>query len=63
MYMLSEEKDKIDKAAFKLKMEEAYAINPSNDIKILLGELNGKFGTEEIYLGLIGRQPTCEHKS
>jgi hypothetical protein len=33
----TEEKDKIDKEDFHQKMEEAYDICPSNDIKVLLG--------------------------
>ena len=33
-------------------MEEAYDVCPSNDIKVLLGELNVKIGTEEICRGL-----------
>ena len=32
-----------------------YDSSPSSDIKIVLRDLNAKFGSEEIYQGLIGR--------
>jgi hypothetical protein len=36
-------------------VEEVYDSCPSNDIKIVLGDLNAKVGNEEIYQGLTGR--------
>ena len=37
VHALTEDKDEIDMEAFHQKMEEAYDIRPSNDIKVLLG--------------------------
>jgi len=37
VHALTEDKDEIDMEAFQQKMEEAYDIRPSNDIKVLLG--------------------------
>ena len=45
----TEEKGGIEKEAFYQKMEEAYDICPSNDIKVLVGNLNAKIGRQEIY--------------
>jgi hypothetical protein len=58
----TEKKDEIEKEGFHQKLEEVYNICPSNDIKILLGELNAKIGREEICQGLIGRQFTFKTK-
>ena len=38
-----------------MKVEETYDSCPSNAIKIVLGDWNGKVGREDIYQGLIGR--------
>jgi endonuclease/exonuclease/phosphatase family metal-dependent hydrolase len=51
----TEENEEIEKEAFYQKVEEVYDACPSNDIKILLGDLNAKVGREEIYQGLIRR--------
>ena len=51
----TEEKEEIEKEVFYQKVEEVYDSCPSNDIKIVLGDLNAKVGKEEIYQGLIGR--------
>jgi exonuclease III len=50
-----QEKEEIEEEAFYQKVEEVYDSCPSNDIKILLGDLNAKVGREEIYQGLSGR--------
>ena len=52
----TEEKEETEKEAFYHKVEEIYDSCPSNDIKIVLGDLNAKVGREEIYQGLTGRQ-------
>ena len=44
-----------EKEAFYQKVEEVYDSCPSNDTKIVLGDLNANVGSEEIYQGLIGR--------
>ena len=51
----TEEKEETEKEAFYQKVEEIYDLCPSNDIKILLGDLNAKVGKEEIFQGIIGR--------
>jgi hypothetical protein len=51
----AEEKEEIEKEAFFQKVEEVYDACPSNDIKMLLGDLSANVGREEIYQGLIGR--------
>jgi hypothetical protein len=51
----TEEKEEIEKEAFYQKVEEVCDACPSNDINILLGDLNAKVGREQIYQGLIGR--------
>jgi endonuclease/exonuclease/phosphatase family metal-dependent hydrolase len=50
----TEEKEEIEKEDFYQNLEEVYDSCPSNDIKIVLGDLNAKVGKEEIYQGLIG---------
>jgi hypothetical protein len=49
----TEEKEDIEKEVFYQKVEDVYDSCPSNDIKIVLGDLNTKVGHEEIYQGLI----------
>jgi hypothetical protein len=44
------------------KMEEAHDICLSNDIKVILGDLNTKIGREKIYRRLTGTQSTFKHK-
>ena len=51
----TEEKEESEKEAFNQKVEETYDSCPSNAIKIVLGDWNGKVGREDIYQGLIGR--------
>ena len=51
----TKEKDETDKKAFLQKMEEAYDICSSSNIKVLLRDLNAKTRREEIYWGLIRR--------
>jgi endonuclease/exonuclease/phosphatase family metal-dependent hydrolase len=36
-------------------MEEEYGICPSNDTKVLMGDVNAKIGREEVYRRLIRR--------
>jgi hypothetical protein len=43
----TEDKDEIDVEAFHQKMEEAYDICPSNDIKVLLGTLMPQSGQKK----------------
>jgi hypothetical protein len=44
-----------EKEAFYQKVEGVYDSCPSNDIKVVLGDMNDKVGKEGIYQGLIGR--------
>ena len=46
MHAATEGKEEIEKEAFCQKMEEVYESCPSNDIKIVLGDLNVKVGSE-----------------
>ena len=55
VHATTKEKDETDKKVFLQKMEEAYDVCPSSDIKVLLRDLNDKTRREEIYWGLIGR--------
>jgi len=47
--------EEIDKEGYYQNVEQVYDSCPSNDIKIVLGDLNAKVGKEEIYQGLIGK--------
>ena len=51
----AEEKGELEKEAFYQKVEEVYDTCPSSDIKLVLGDWNGKVGREEICQGLIGK--------
>jgi exonuclease III len=51
----AEETEELEKEAFYHKVVEVYDSNPSNDIKIVLGDWNAKVGRKEIYKGLIGK--------
>jgi hypothetical protein len=49
VHAATEEKGAKEKEAFYQKMEEAYDICPTNDITVLLVDLNGKIRRDEIY--------------
>jgi hypothetical protein len=49
VHAATEGKGAKEKETFNQKMEEAYDICPSNDITVLLVDLNGKIRREEIY--------------
>jgi hypothetical protein len=51
----TEEKEEIEKEAFYQQVEEVYDSCPSNDIKVVLGDMNAKVGKEGIYQGLTDR--------
>ena len=51
----TEEKPELEKESFYCKLEETYDSYPSNDIKILTGDLNAKIGREEMYQSIIGK--------
>jgi endonuclease/exonuclease/phosphatase family metal-dependent hydrolase len=51
----TEEKKWLEKEAFYQKVEEVCDSYPSIDIKMVLGDWNGKVGSEEIYQGLTGK--------
>ena len=51
----TEEKNNETKENFYEKVEETYSTLPSNDIKIVIGDLNGKIEREELYRDVIGR--------
>ena len=50
----TEEKDENIKDEFYDKLGRIFDSLPSNDIKIIMGDLNAKIGKEEIYQGTIG---------
>jgi hypothetical protein len=51
-----EDKDETEKDEFYSQPERTYDSAPSNDIKMIIGDLNAKLGKEEIYKGTIGKQ-------
>lgn len=50
----TEDKAEQIKEDFYIKLDAVYDQIPSNDIKILLGDMNAKIGKEEVYKGTIG---------
>ncbi|PNF31855.1 hypothetical protein B7P43_G08920 [Cryptotermes secundus] len=52
----TEEKEEEVKDYFYQQMEETYDSIPSNDIKVILGDLNAKIGKEKEYRGVIGTE-------
>jgi hypothetical protein len=50
------EKEEEVKDYFYQQMEETYDSIPSNDIKVILGDLNAKIGKEKEYRGVIGTE-------
>jgi exonuclease III len=52
----TEDKDEAEKDEFYNQLERSYDSAPSNDIKMIIGDLNAKLGKEEIYKGTIGKQ-------
>lgn len=51
----TEDKDDLTKENFYLKLEQAYNATPSNDIKIVIGDLNAKIGKELTHREIIGK--------
>jgi hypothetical protein len=51
MHAPTGEKEEIEKEVFYQKVEDVYDSCPSNDIKIVLGDLNAKVGKEKICQG------------
>ncbi|CAL1685092.1 unnamed protein product [Lasius platythorax] len=51
----TEDKDDLTKEDFYLKLEQVYDTAPSNDIKILIGDLNAKIGKELTHREIIGK--------
>jgi exonuclease III len=52
----TEDKDETEKDGFYNQLERTYDSAPSNDIKIIIGDLNAKLGKEEIYKDTFGKQ-------
>lgn len=50
----TENKEEETKEEFYLKLERLYDSLPTNDIKIVVGDMNAKIGKENIYKGTIG---------
>jgi hypothetical protein len=61
-YAPTEELDDDDKDQFYQTMERAYDSIPNYDIKMVIGDLNGKLGREDVYKGVIRKQPTFENQ-
>ncbi|PNF29447.1 hypothetical protein B7P43_G04559 [Cryptotermes secundus] len=56
VHALTEEKEEEVKDYFYQQMEETYDSIPSNDTKVILGDLNAKIGKEKEYRGVIGTE-------
>jgi hypothetical protein len=54
-YAPTEELDDVDKDRFYQTMERVYDSIPNYDIKMVIGDLNGKLGREDVYKGVIGK--------
>ncbi|PNF18598.1 hypothetical protein B7P43_G06255 [Cryptotermes secundus] len=52
----TEEKEEEAKDCFCQQMEETYDSIPSNDMKVILGDLNAKIGKEKEHRGVIGTE-------
>jgi hypothetical protein len=52
----TEDKDETNKDEFYSQLGRTYDSAPSNDIKIIIGDLNANLGKEEMYKGTIGKQ-------
>lgn len=50
----TEDKDEETKKEFYLKLERLYDSLPTNDIKMVIGDMNAKIAKENIYKGTIG---------
>jgi hypothetical protein len=50
--------DKDETEEFYCQLKRTYGSVPSNDIKIIIGDLNAKLGKEEIYKGTTGKACT-----
>jgi hypothetical protein len=48
------EDEELVKDEFYQNLEKAYAAAPSNDIKMVIGDLNAKIGRDETYIGTVG---------
>lgn len=55
-YAETEDKEDFTKDSFYNALERIYDTTPSNDIKIVLGDLNAKIGREPIYRPVIGKE-------
>jgi hypothetical protein len=51
-----EDRDETEKEEFYNHLERTYDTAPSNDIKMIIGDLNAKLGKKEIYKDTIGKQ-------
>jgi hypothetical protein len=52
-YAPTEDKEELFNDEFYRKLENAYDTAPSNDIKMVIGDLNAKIGRDETYIGTV----------
>jgi hypothetical protein len=52
----TEDSEEMEKEEFYSLLERIYDSTPSNDIKIIIGDLNAKIGREEILRDIIGKE-------
>jgi exonuclease III len=57
-YAPTEDKEELVKDEFYQNLEKAYDAAPSNDIKMVIGDVNARIGRDETYIGTVGNQST-----
>ena len=54
IYAPIEEKEESIEDQFYAKLEQIYDSSPSNDVKIIIGDMNAQIGKEDVFQGTIG---------
>ena len=52
----TEDSEEIEKEELYSLLERTYDSTPTNDIKVIIGDLNAKIGREEIFRDIIGKE-------